>query len=233
MARISIAVTKLSGTLGDITFVRSKNGDYVRKKRGSSKDAVCNSVLQKNNSRTGLLNQTAQPIFQLLKMYADGFRDSNLWQSILSRFRKSSSDELIDLLATLQGLELRARYSLAAYVAWNKNLLHFKQCSIDLHFNLMQIESPPCKDEVTQFRFQFILFYLHDEMEIWQHDGVYTDWINIQGSRENRLHFSCSFPRPDGLGTAVLVIRVEWGADNQCSMYMGMSRMQVAEVRRG
>lgn len=87
MAKGSNLVTdRLSGNLGDLTFVNSKRyGPHVRRKRGSSKPAKLNEAMQKSALRMSAANVPAKAIFDAIRIY---HKDGELWNKLIVIFRK-------------------------------------------------------------------------------------------------------------------------------------------------
>jgi hypothetical protein len=106
------SVIKLSGTLDQLTFVRSHTyGDHVRRKRGSVKPAVVNDAFKKSSDELRAATPYAKLIKDSVNPYVIRFKDWTLWSRLRSFFRKQVREGSIDY-HLLEGFEFHKLHSL-------------------------------------------------------------------------------------------------------------------------
>src|SRR6266700_1692137 len=99
----SIIVDGLQGTLGSLTFVKSRRyKEHVRSKRGTHKPAVLNNTFQENKERLKLAMVPAKMIFNAMR---DEHKDGTLWTRLLAAFRKKIKDGMAPDVHCLADLE--------------------------------------------------------------------------------------------------------------------------------
>jgi len=107
---ISLITRGLKGTLGDLTFVKSKRyGKHARAKRGTYTEAVLNSRMEESKNRLITANMPAQLIFNAVR---EEHKDGTLWTRLLSIYRKQIKDGSVPDLHCLKGLECSKEFTL-------------------------------------------------------------------------------------------------------------------------
>ena len=100
----------------DVVQVRSTTyGKHTRAARGSKTTATVNDVFAANAGKTGIINDAAKAVYDVVKFYSGNFREGQLWQNILSRMRKAKSLDFEDLLSSLHKTEINNRYQLIRF----------------------------------------------------------------------------------------------------------------------
>lgn len=107
MAKVR-SIIKLSGTIGDITFVDSNAyGFHGRKKRTiweKSEGMISSST---NQTQANLM---AKIIFDAVNELAPGFKNGKFWSRLLSVFRQQKKASLVYNYAGFNGMEMRLDY---------------------------------------------------------------------------------------------------------------------------
>src|SRR5690348_16521138 len=98
------------GTLGDVTFVKSKRyGQHVRAKRGTFIKATVNDSLKENNVQLTSAVTPAKLIFTAIR---DEHKDGTLWNRLLNIYRKKIKENSPPSLSCLNGLECSLEHRL-------------------------------------------------------------------------------------------------------------------------
>lgn len=126
------SIIKLSGTIGDITFVDSKAyGFHSRKKRTiwEKSDGMISSST--NQSQANLM---AKIIFDAINEFAPGFKNGQFWSRLVSVFRQQKKADESYNYARFKGMEMRLDYptSKQGVFSLSKN----KDESINLNYYL-------------------------------------------------------------------------------------------------
>lgn len=105
------SVVKIIGTLGDITFVNSKNdGIYARAKRGTYKKISLAEGMKESSKVQAEVNLKAKLIFDAVKGFVPGFKDGKLWTRLLSVFRQQKKMGKSYSYSGFNGMEMRTDY---------------------------------------------------------------------------------------------------------------------------
>jgi hypothetical protein len=106
----NIVTHKLSGTLGNLTFVNSKAyGPHLRRKRGSDKEAVLNKTMLESSKKLIHVNQMASLIF---KSISSEHKDGKLWPRLLSKLRLQLRDYNFNDVSCLFRMECHTKRTL-------------------------------------------------------------------------------------------------------------------------
>ena len=111
MAKIVSSTHKISGKVGDVVHVQTRDGSYVRTapKKGSKKNEP---ALKRGYRRTGLLNSIAGAINDVLKAYDKSFKPARFYDRAQSLLRKEPGNHRLLLLSELKGMEIHTTYKL-------------------------------------------------------------------------------------------------------------------------
>jgi hypothetical protein len=119
MAKVNSFI-RLSGTLGDVTFVRSAvYGDIVRSKRGTYKPAVVNDSFLKSSEELKLAIPFAKLIKDNFNPYLTNFKDGTLWSRLRSFFRAQLRKHGKVNYNELKGLQFHRENSLSSLLGGN------------------------------------------------------------------------------------------------------------------
>lgn len=102
------SIIKLSGTIGDITFVDSKAyGFHSRKKRTKWEKSAGMIASSTNQSVANLM---AKIIFDAANEFAPGFKDGKFWSRLVSVFRQQAKAAMPFSYAGFHQMEMRPDY---------------------------------------------------------------------------------------------------------------------------
>jgi hypothetical protein len=76
------------GNREDYVWVKSKNGGHWRKKRGRVKKAVLNPVFAKNANNTGLTNEAAGRVVNMLQPFLNGIKKGDFYNRLAGKLKK-------------------------------------------------------------------------------------------------------------------------------------------------
>lgn len=211
----------------EVTVKSRAYGEHTRAARGSKTPVVINEVLQENVRKTAVINSTAKRVHDLIKHCAQPFKEKMLWQVMLSRMRQGISDDMMDLLMTLKGLELNSRYPLKRFahpmvesVTWGE-----KSCEM-----VMTKGYPHWKGNDTDYCYEVFLLTLGKEAE---HDGLVSEvsgWMEAE-DKEGKLRFV--FAVPAEVVYYVVCLHFMTGKDGKASGMLASRGMRIAEVGKG
>jgi hypothetical protein len=103
----STSLLALQGTLGLLTFVKSSAyGDHVRTKRGTYTKAVVNDALKRENKMIASANVPAKIFKDAIDPYRDDVPGGQLWQRLVSLFRRQLNDNGKFDFSRMNGFEI-------------------------------------------------------------------------------------------------------------------------------
>lgn len=107
----SFSMIKLQGTLDGMTHVQSKTyGEHIRKARRAGE---VNETLKDNSRQIVAANVPARLIKNAIDLYREDFTGGQLWQRLVSHFKKELKEkQAIDVLA-LKDTEVNEHYPLS------------------------------------------------------------------------------------------------------------------------
>jgi hypothetical protein len=100
------------GNPEDYVFVKTKEGEFWRRKRGTVKPAVLNSAWQASSEATRIVAPAAKRVINALRPYLHGIYTGRLNTRIGKAFRKSLKEGKGLSLEYLKGLELQDHHPL-------------------------------------------------------------------------------------------------------------------------
>jgi hypothetical protein len=133
----SNSVLKLQGTLSDLTFVNSPTyGNHVRAKRGTHKVAEVNEAFKHESKQLVSANLPAKIIKDAIEPYRRDFIDGQLWQRLVSKFRKQLKDYGKFDFGGMSGFEIHSRYTFERFVRPDAEITIKKKSilQVDIHF---------------------------------------------------------------------------------------------------
>lgn len=204
MSKINTGMLRFLGNVQGLTFVNSAAYDaHWRARRGTYRKVYSNKTLIGNSRRTALLNQTAKAVFDVLKISGKSCRDMQLWQRMLSRLRKCSNDEPLQLLQQLEGLDLHRSYSLqklfingldVQVVTRKRNLL----------VELKATHHPIFPKPATDYRFEVQVLYYHTTKNVCSYETCFSDWMALNEAPA----LSLLFPKKKAL-CCLIAVRIQ------------------------
>lgn len=178
MAKNINPIIRLQGSFQNMVFVKSKAyGDHVRSVRGSKKAAAINETLQAHADKTAVINNAAKKVHDLLKVYAGNFKESLLWQQLLSRMRKSLSHEFDALLQSLNGLEINSKYPLKRFGKIPVAAIEVKRQKLLLTFQCYT--QPFIKNNTDCYYYEACVLFFSSKKESDCYLTTQTTWIKI------------------------------------------------------
>lgn len=110
MARLRPSAIRVQGSIFDVTVVNSKKyGVHLRARRGSKTPVTINDELQKSRNELLECNKPAKMMFDALR---GEHKDGDLWQRLLSLFRKQLKEDNSFSLSGFEHFECSTSYSL-------------------------------------------------------------------------------------------------------------------------
>lgn len=229
MAKNIHPVFKFQGTIGGNTYVKSKanKGEgYVRAQRGTIKPAVCNSVLEENSKRTSSLNRAAKPVHDAMKQLAGGFKQSNLWQQMLKRMRSASTSTLLDLYASLEGMEINSAYPLERLVPGTKVMVRWEGAYLVARFTIPNQPMFARQLKVEAYVYELSAIWMDEEGRVCG-----TDRVENEGTLVLEQAGVCEFliGMPEGARYYLLCLGLRVGkeGDDVCK---GMRVVEVGAI---
>ena len=111
MAKVR-SILKLSGTIGEVTFVDSAAyGPHSRAKRGSITPITLAEGMKISSSNLNEANLRAKIIFDAVNEFAPGFKDGKFWSRLISIFRKQKKEGKMYNYTDFGVIEMRHDYS--------------------------------------------------------------------------------------------------------------------------
>lgn len=230
MAKVKRALIHFSGTLGGITFVQGRYGAHVRAARGTHKPATINDSLEHQVSLNTIVARPAQLLLNFLKQYAPGFKKSDLWQDMMSLMRKRDSTDALQLLQTLEGMEVNPQYAL-------HHALHSARLEVQVLKGVMTLTlthhgqpyfkvpgDPDCYFTEIQ------VLFADEDLQLLETATINTGWIPLQ---QSNLRHETSFEVPVTAMYYVALVAVQAGRDGvpiEDKRAMGMAVMGVGRV---
>jgi hypothetical protein len=226
MARNGRSIFKFSGSLGDVTFVRTKKGTIVRARRGTHKEAEINDAYKAENGRNGVVNNAAKLVHDIVRVYAGPFKKGDLWQDMLSRIRKCKSDDLAPLLKTLEGLEVNPAYGLDKIVAPAQVEVQYGAGMMTLtlhHSDKLYFELPA---NPKSHYFELLALLITEDRYLAEVLTINTGWRKNGEDKQ----FEASFEIPPVTRHYVIILKVQGGDNEKPTPDMRAMGMRVAKV---
>lgn len=176
MAKNINPIIRLQGSFKDMVFVKSRTyGDHVRAMRGSVKQATVNEKLQFHADKTAVVNEAAKRVHDLVKVYADNFKESILWQQLLSCMRKSTTDHFDSFLKQLNGLEINSKYPLKRFGKIPVATIEIKKKKLLL--TLSCYTKPVFKNDADCYFYEVCILFFGTRKENDCYTLGQTEWI--------------------------------------------------------
>lgn len=223
----SIITTGFQGTLGGVTFVRSRRyGKHARAARGSIKPATLNDRMKESSERMAAANIPAKLIFDALK---EDHKDGTLWIRLLSIYRKQVKEGLGPDIQCLAKLECSIESSLHTIVSDYK-------VSSSIADGLMKVDlqlkhEPSWKKAKYLTGYQASIIALFVDMKKMEMDGsMGSGTITSFGEELKPMHFE--FEIPTMAKEYLLLLKVEGAENGKVVKQPHVRGMRVVEVGR-
>lgn len=221
----NITMHQFLGKRQGLTLVNSSAyGVHWRSRRGTYREVFCNKKFLDNSRRTDLLNQTAKPVFDVLRQSAADCRESFLWQHMLSRLRKSTSNDRLELLQQLEGLNLHRRYPLQQLFPARLEA-SLKVQKSNLVVDLKSRNHPLFSKRTNGYRFSVQLIYYHEGKNRCSHETCVSEWI----AAKEAPFVSLLFPKRKAL-CCLVGVRIQARTDLEIVQSFWGNRMGVVKV---
>jgi hypothetical protein len=228
MAKNKSSLIKLQGTFANITFVNSKTyGDHMRHARGTHTDAVLNEVMQKQAGNASPANAAAKVVHDHIQIIAVAFKQKALWQVMLSRVRSVAVPLLVDLLGSLEGLEINEAYPLDRLVALPR--IGGSASSDTLLLTMETVQHPHFPDAIQTDGYYYTVhvLWVTADGENGGSEAIETEWIRFS---EELPFYELAFDRPMEACYGVLLLEVRAGLREVAEVLMGGRGMRVVGI---
>ena len=225
MAKIVPSNINFSGNLFELNFVNSRNGKYVRRKRGTVTVAKINASLRKNAARTKIVNRSFVPIHAAMKYYAGFFKDGDFCRDMRRRLMKCSDDLLLTHLKSLQKLELNKLHRME----WHVNLptcnLQSKKDYVAVN---MQFKNHPKfkNSRNNSYCYEAVLLLWDNKTKEPVKHSIETEWVNF----DNEVpHYDFIFERTPKHNHYLLILKLLGGINKISEQMMADKAMIILE----
>ena len=164
----------------EITVKSRAYGEHTRAARGSKTPVELNDAFKLYKTKTILVNTIAKRVHDLLKVCGAGFKEAMLWQVMLSRMRKAASDEVMDLLIALKGMELNSKYPLQRFI--NTPVSGIQSGKKKITVSISNLMPPDIRSDDTQYYFEMFLLVLGKEVKQDRIISKRTEWMDKEKS---------------------------------------------------
>lgn len=197
-----------SGTIGGITFVRTRNGSHMRSPRGTFKKAECNNTLKAVNARNHIVNSAAKVVHDCIKAYERNFKQSNLWQVMVGRVRQSQRDDLLSLLKPLEGLEVNKDYALERIAPDTKVDVQTGNGVLTISLNALYNPWFDLPHDPRYYYYELHVLFINAKKTAIKTETINTGWIDMQ---QPRFVFEMAFEMPVMAAYYVVLLKVQGG----------------------
>ena len=227
MAKKAPRSYKETATTEKVTVYSRAYGVHTRAARGSKTPATLNAAMTEHARKTAKINSVAKRVHDLLKLCSPGFKESMLWQVMLSRMRKAATDKTTNLLVTLKGLELNEKYPLQRFITSpqltietgkNKWVVSFKQTM-----------APFIKNDDPDYGYEMMLLVLGNKPENDTVVTAHTEWTDKTSVSNDAVFY---FKKPDKVKHYLLCLHFMSGKDGKATGTLASRAMQIAGVEK-
>ena len=178
----------------DLVYVKGKNGIYARRRPKKGSHANDKKLIE-HSRPTGGINKLAGVISGAMKLYAEGFTYSELYQAIKKVFFATQNPNRFVRLAALEGMDAHPRNTLAASI--DPPLITVKHEDDRLQIKTTITNHADFKKEYPFYSIHIILFFWNNANDEMGHSDKYTGWLDQ--SRALPLKYTFEFDRPDNM----------------------------------
>lgn len=203
-------ITKISGKVGDVVHVNSKEyGPHVRMAPtpGLKKNQ---KELKFQQERNGLLNGYAGELCRIIDAAYPMFKWPNLYHRILKRFKNEKENNRFLLLKTLQEMELNDDYKTGHKLERDILVTALKN-NISITIGVMLHPKPGAYRSNSYFFELFLITWNKTKDPPVTHKQR-TEWIY---PKEGKPEFVFKFPRPAGTKHWLLLLRRRQGVNGK------------------
>lgn len=224
----SNSIFDFQGTFEGKTFVRSKTyGDHVRTARGTHKRADINESCRQASARIIHANVPAKIIKDAIDPYRQNFKGGQLWQRLVSQFRKQLRAQNSFDFSKIERIEVHEQHRLSRLISLRVESVvdtMRNELRVTLFCSLPKFRSA----SLNGYRLGVIAIFPDVERKISSSMAAYSNTLNI---KENPGTIELLFPLPENFDDYVLCAIVE-GCENGV-VYSSPSNKGMCIVERG
>lgn len=170
----------------DLTLVKSKTyGDHTRAKRGTYKPALLNDALQKSGVSLLAGNKAAKTIFDALAPYRADFGGGQLWQHLVSVFKKQASSETGMNIGALRGLDIHDTYLLRKLAFPVAEVLR-KEEKLVVEIKLPSWPVFRNKKYINGFRMQVVFIFCDENLSAAESEDAWSALIGLPSKQTEK-----------------------------------------------
>lgn len=225
MAKIKPSLINISGKFNDVVLVQGKKDNrYVRKavEKGTKADEP---ALKRQYTRTKYLNALASEINTIVTTHVGGFKPSQFYQNVQSRFRKEPLNNRFLLLMQLKGMEVDPKFPLSRLGVQDVSVRVLKNkfvVTIDVK------QHPDAgRHKANCYCYEVLLVMWDKTNKPAKHVLLSSAWVDMGGGWPE---FEFSFPRPAGMVHWMLGLRQRLGVNKEVLTAQRTEGMQVVDV---
>ena len=228
MARMLPSAIRIQGSIYDLTIVNSKKyGRHARARRGSITPVTINDELEKSKDQLLECNKPAKMIFDALRVE---HKDGDLWQRLLSLFRKQLKEDNGFSLSGFERFECSTSYSLQKLVL-NEYTITAKPYNNKMRITLKMHNHPTWKKRnyVTGYRPEVIMLFPDFETGVCTKASAHIPVVHFKDDLKP-LRFD--LPMPAGQKQWLLLLGITACEKNKiitASTHKGMAVVKVSE----
>jgi hypothetical protein len=211
-----------------VVFVNSKTyGNHVRAARGTYTKVKVNTALNDNANKMALVVKKAKPIYGLLKHYCGDFKETQLWQNLISRMHKSKTDEFFDMLERTVGLDMNSKLPLKRFAC--KPIAEVKITRQKLHISLGKCNAPQFKKYANSYLYELCVLFLTGNEEPGAFVTAQSPWTDIVKAP---LQDTMSFKKPAGMNYYILCFKLQGGRNEKAGDGHGNTGIRIIKAGR-
>jgi hypothetical protein len=208
-----------------ITVHSHAYGEHTRAARGSIKPALLNDALIAKGRELTIINRLGSEVHYLLKQYAGFFKESMLWQKMLSRMHNATDMKPAALLNSLTGLELNSRYpferfGMLPFVTVTPRKQHIAiqlKNEHTLHFNT----------KAAVYRYDVIVLFFNAKGKAVDSVVMSSKWFKIREAA-GVIPFDAEVPKNSRL--YLICLRIHGGKDDDALNELGSQGMYIKQA---
>ena len=229
MARSKHSLIKLSGTIGGLTFVNSKRyRPHTRTPRGTHTAAPVNEVLETNSKKTKQYSPITSRLHHCFGIIGRGFKQSDLWQVIMSGVLKGGCRDLTEFVQRFKGLDLNSKYRFDEIVTppgvavssdRKPDMRIVLENCVTAHF--------PKNKTINSYYYEVFIVWMDKGGKRFEWDSSETEWLF---TRHEAYDFEFAFAKPLWAKYYLVVLKLIGGEDQVASGNLSSMRMQVCDT---
>jgi hypothetical protein len=165
MARTTSIIFKFKGTIGELTFVKSRRyKPHVRRKRGTVKPAVLNEKMKASGELLLSCNKQAKLVFDALR---DEPHDGSLWSRLVKTFFHAAESKVAPHVGLFRNLECNLGHPLQPITGSFENYhkIQLKQEGKKLKLNIQLRRHPAVPQKPFEAGYQLRMVVLFPDFE--------------------------------------------------------------------